>query len=132
MVIRSDFGRWFAGAAIWVLGMTPVCVLIAYLTADTAFASVPKNILLFGAFGGPLSTASCRAQSKWHFLSRQTLQFWVTSIAWSSALLFLSLGSGSHYPKSLGSRIGFSFALAAAMSVICFVPDCAPRKQDAP
>jgi hypothetical protein len=132
MAIRSELGGWFAGAVIWVLGMTMVCVLIAFLTADSKFASVPGNILLLGALGGPLSTARCRAQFRWRFLSRPTLWFWVLSIVWSAAFLFCNLGAGTHYPMPLRSQIGFALVCAAILSVIGFVPDCVPRRHNAP
>ena len=132
MAIRSALGRWFAGSVIWALGMTVLSVVIAFLTDDSKFASVPGNIFLLGAFGGPLSAARCRVQFRWNLLSRQTLQFWILSMAWSTAFLGLDVGAETRYPKPLSSQVVFVIVSAIVLSAIGFIPDCLPRKNIAP
>src|SRR5947207_15532497 len=132
MVIRSDMACFLTGAVVFVLGIMPLCFLIAFLKGDAHYVSVPWNILLFASLGAPLSAARVRIQSHSPIFSYRTLRLWVLSVAWSSVFIFLALGTQPHVPTSAQSRVGFTLVVALGLSVICFIPDCRPRLQNAP
>ena len=130
--MTSDIRSWVIGVVVFGLGMIPLGFIIAFLKGDAHYTSVTGNVLLLASFAGHVTAAGRRVKTQSRFLTQSTARLWVLSLLWSSVLLFLALGARPHVALSLESRLGAALVGALVSSIICLLPDCRPRSENAP